>query len=116
LHAHAANLGSGASLVKLHNRKTGLPLRPENGQTFEMIAAAQRKMATSLPSSRFLRLGKKITQVTEMLMVGKKFATLHIDANGNLTNDGNGKTYAYDAANRLISITQASGVTGFVYK
>jgi RHS repeat-associated protein len=42
-------------------------------------------------------------------------STLTYDANGNLTNDGNGKTYAYDAANRLISITQASGVTGFVY-
>jgi RHS repeat-associated protein len=41
--------------------------------------------------------------------------TLTYDANGNLTNDGAGKTYGYDAANRLISITQASGVTGFVY-
>jgi len=41
--------------------------------------------------------------------------TLLYDANGNLTNDGNGKAYGWDAANRLISITQASGVTGFVY-
>ena len=41
--------------------------------------------------------------------------TLTYDANRNLTNDGNGKTYAYDAANRMVSITQASGVTGFVY-
>jgi uncharacterized protein RhaS with RHS repeats len=41
--------------------------------------------------------------------------TLTYDANRNLTNDGAGKVYAYDAANRLISITQASGVTGFVY-
>jgi len=46
---------------------------------------------------------------------GSKTARIHIDANGNLTNDGNGKVYAYDAANRLISITQASGVTGFAY-
>ncbi len=44
-----------------------------------------------------------------------KVRVLTYDANGNLTNDGNGKVYAYDAANRLISITQASGVTGFVY-
>jgi RHS repeat-associated protein len=41
--------------------------------------------------------------------------TLTYDANGNLTNDGAGKTYTYDAANRMVSITQASGVTGFAY-
>jgi len=41
--------------------------------------------------------------------------TLTYDANGNLTNDGNGKVYAYDAANQLVTVTQASGVTGFVY-
>jgi RHS repeat-associated protein len=41
--------------------------------------------------------------------------TLTYDANRNLTNDGAGKTYGYDAANRLISITQASSVTGFAY-
>jgi RHS repeat-associated protein len=41
--------------------------------------------------------------------------TLAYDANGNLTNDGAGKTYTFDAANRIVSITQASGVTGFVY-
>jgi hypothetical protein len=35
---------------------------------------------------------------------------LTYDANGNLTNDGAGKVYTYDAANRLISITQASEV------
>jgi RHS repeat-associated protein len=37
------------------------------------------------------------------------------DANGNLTNDGAGKTFAYDAANRMISVTQGSNVTGYVY-
>jgi RHS repeat-associated protein len=41
--------------------------------------------------------------------------TLTYDANGNLSNDGNGKVYGYDAVNRLISITQSSGVTGFAY-
>jgi RHS repeat-associated protein len=41
--------------------------------------------------------------------------TLTYDANGNLTNDGNGKTYAYDAVNRLVSVTQGGTVTGFVY-
>jgi RHS repeat-associated protein len=56
---------------------------------------------TSFPSSRFFG--------------GSKTARIHIDANGNLTNDGNGKVYTYDAANRMTSITQASSVTGFVY-
>jgi len=41
------------------------------------------------------------------------------DANGNLTNDGNGKVYAYDAGNRLVSVTQTVNgvqtVTGYVY-
>ncbi len=51
--------------------------------------------------------------------VGQKVARLHIDANGNLTNDGAGKVYTYDAVNRMTSVTQTvSGVqtvTGFVY-
>ena len=37
------------------------------------------------------------------------------DLNGNLTDNGAGQTYAWDAANRLISITQGSNVTAFVY-
>jgi RHS repeat-associated protein len=45
--------------------------------------------------------------------------TLTYDANGNLTNDGNGKTYTFDAANRMVSCTQTINgvqtVTGFVY-
>jgi RHS repeat-associated protein len=41
--------------------------------------------------------------------------TLTYDANGNLTNDGNGKTYGWDAANRLVSVTQGGTVTGYVY-
>ena len=36
------------------------------------------------------------------------------DANGNLVNDGT-KTYAYDAANRLKSITQGSNVSSYSY-
>jgi RHS repeat-associated protein len=45
----------------------------------------------------------------------RKTARIHIDANGNLTSDGNGNTYAYDAANRMISVTNGSNVTGYVY-
>jgi len=37
------------------------------------------------------------------------------DANGNLTNDGNGKTYTYDAMNRMVSVTQGSNVTSWAY-
>jgi RHS repeat-associated protein len=40
---------------------------------------------------------------------------VNYDANGNLTNDGNGKVYAYNAANELISVTQGGTVTGFAY-
>jgi RHS repeat-associated protein len=37
------------------------------------------------------------------------------DANGNLTSDGTGNAYAYDAANRLISVTNSKGTTQFAY-
>ena len=40
---------------------------------------------------------------------------LTYDANGNLTNDGNGKTFTFDAANRMVSVTQGGTVTGYVY-
>jgi RHS repeat-associated protein len=50
------------------------------------------------------------------LTVGNNSArTLNYDANGNLLNNGAGQVYAWDAENRLIGITQASGITGFVY-
>ena len=41
--------------------------------------------------------------------------TLTYDANGNLTNDGAGKAYDWDAADRLVKITQGGNVTEFVY-
>jgi YD repeat-containing protein len=51
--------------------------------------------------------------------LGQKVATLLFDANGNLTNDGNGKVYGYDAKNELVSVTQTVNgvqtVTGYVY-
>ena len=41
--------------------------------------------------------------------------TLTYDLDGNLTDDGNGNTYTFDAANRLISVTNSSGTSKFVY-
>ncbi len=41
--------------------------------------------------------------------------TLAYDLNGNLTADGTGRTYDWDAVNRLVKITQAGNVTEFVY-
>jgi RHS repeat-associated protein len=81
----------------------------------DVLKSPDGKMETSFPSSRFLRLGEKTSQIVETCGVAQKVATLLFDANGNLTNDGAGKTYTYDAANRLSTITQSSGVTGFVY-
>lgn len=41
--------------------------------------------------------------------------SLHYDQAGNETDNGAGQTYASDALNRLVKITQSSGVTEFVY-
>ena len=41
--------------------------------------------------------------------------TVTYDSNGNVLNNGAGQTYAWDAENRLITITQTSGTTGFAY-
>ncbi|HWA11397.1 MAG TPA: RHS repeat-associated core domain-containing protein [Opitutaceae bacterium] len=41
--------------------------------------------------------------------------TLTYDDNGNLTDDDHGKTYDWDAADRLVKITQGMDVTEFVY-
>jgi YD repeat-containing protein len=72
-------------------------------------------METSFLPSRKTRLEEKTSQTVETQGRGSKPALCHIDANGNLTNDGIGKVYGYDAENRLVSITETSGVTGFVY-
>jgi RHS repeat-associated protein len=42
-------------------------------------------------------------------------ATLAYDLNGNLTSDGAGRTFEWDAADRLIKITQGANVTVFLY-
>jgi RHS repeat-associated protein len=50
-----------------------------------------------------------------LTVTGGPNRTLTYDSNGNLTNNGAGQSYQWDAENRLVSVTQATGVTGFVY-
>jgi RHS repeat-associated protein len=59
--------------------------------------------------------GNTTTKTINITISGGASRTLAYDLDGNLVNDGAGKTYGYDAANRLISITQGSNVTAFVY-
>jgi RHS repeat-associated protein len=51
----------------------------------------------------------------QVAVSGTSPINLSYDSNGNLLNDGSGKTYQWDAENRLIKITQASGVSTFAY-
>jgi RHS repeat-associated protein len=61
-------------------------------------------------------LNGNVTNKTIAVTVsGGASRTLVYDANGNLTDDGSGRTYAWDGVDRLIKITQSSGVTDFVY-
>ena len=61
-------------------------------------------------------LNGNITNKTISVTVSGGVArTLTYDLDGNLTDNDAGQTYAWDAANRLISITQGSNVTAFVY-
>jgi RHS repeat-associated protein len=59
--------------------------------------------------------GNVSTRNYQVTVAGGTARTLTHDLNGNLLNDGAGRTYAWDASNRLVKITQASGVTEFVY-
>ena len=59
--------------------------------------------------------GNTATKNYQVTVAGGAARSLTYDPNGNLTNDGAGKTYAWDAANRLVKITQTGGVTDFVY-
>ena len=59
--------------------------------------------------------GNTATQHYQVTVDSGAARTLAYDANGNLTNDGAGKAYDWDAADRLVKITQGSNVTEFVY-
>jgi RHS repeat-associated protein len=70
--------------------------------------------ANSIPLVATDANGKTTTKTITIVVSGGANRTLTY-VNGNLTNDGNGKVYTYDAANRLSTITQGSNVSGFVY-
>jgi RHS repeat-associated protein len=59
--------------------------------------------------------GYSISKSINVTVTGGPNRSLAYDANGNLTNNGAGQTYQWDAENRLVTITQSSGTTGFVY-
>ena len=59
--------------------------------------------------------GNSVTKTISVTVTGGQSRTLSYDLDGNLTNNGAGQTYLWDAANRLVGITQSSGANGFVY-
>jgi len=59
--------------------------------------------------------GNATTKSIAVTVTGGTARTLAYDPNGAMTDDGAGKTYVYDAAGRLVKITQTSNVTEFVY-
>jgi RHS repeat-associated protein len=59
--------------------------------------------------------GNTATKNYQVAVASGTTRTLTYDLNGNLTDNGAGQIYAWDAANRLVRITQMSGVTEFVY-
>jgi len=59
--------------------------------------------------------GNKTTKTINITVTGGASRALTYDLDGNMVNDGAGKIYSYDAANRLLTITQGSNVTTFVY-
>ena len=71
--------------------------------------------ANSIPLVATDLNGSVTSKTISVTVSGGTARTLTYDLNGNLTDNGAGQTYAWDAANRLISITQGSNVTTFVY-
>jgi len=71
--------------------------------------------ANSIPLVATDLNGNVTSKTISVTVAGGTARTLTYDLNGNLTDNGAGQTYAWDAANRLISITQGSNVTAFVY-
>jgi RHS repeat-associated protein len=71
--------------------------------------------ANSIPLVATDANGKTTTKTLTGTVSGGAARSLMYDANGDLTSDGAGNAYAYDAANRLISVTNGNNVTGYVY-
>jgi RHS repeat-associated protein len=80
------------------------------------IGAAAVTAGTNLiPLTAVATGGSSISKNINVTTSGGPSRTLTYDSNGNLTNNGAGQTYKWDAENRLVGIVQASGTTGFVY-
>jgi len=71
--------------------------------------------ANSIPVVATDANGNSVTKTISVTVTGGQSRTLSYDLDGNLTNNGAGQTYLWDAANRLVGITQSSGANGFVY-
>lgn len=59
--------------------------------------------------------GNVANKTINVAVTGGTDRAVTYDLNGALIDDGAGKTYAYDAANRLVKITQGTNLTEFVY-
>ena len=59
--------------------------------------------------------GNTTTKTIAITISGGASRTLTYDLDGSMITDGAGKLYSYDAANRLLTITQGPNVTTFVY-
>jgi RHS repeat-associated protein len=59
--------------------------------------------------------GNVANMTIDVTVIGGASRTITYDSNGNLLNNGAGQVYAWDAENRLVTITQTGGTTGFAY-
>jgi RHS repeat-associated protein len=86
--------------------------------------AAQQSTATNFVANPVLSSGTNTVTVVatngnnvaqtnsyQVVVPAQTSITRTYDLNGNLTNNGNGQTYAWDAENRLITITYTGGAT-----
>lgn len=94
-----------------------------NGQPASTDAANQFKADVTLaPGTNLVTVtatdgsGNAATKNYQVTVgTGTDARTLTYDLNGNLTDDGAGRTFTWDALNRLASITLGGNVTSFVY-
>ncbi len=79
-------------------------------------SAAVTVGANLIPLTAHDTYGDLITKNINVTVSGGPNRSLTYDANGNLTNNGAGQAYQWDAENRLVETSfSASGTTGFVY-
>jgi RHS repeat-associated protein len=71
--------------------------------------------ANAIPLSATDSASNTVTKTINVLAIAGPTRSLKYDLSGNLLDNGAGQVYQWDAANRLISIVQPSGTTGFIY-